>query len=167
MDNCSLFLDRGPNLLLLCVQWWNVIISAPCGNFTWLACLQDLLLFGHSIETSWAGTQNINLKLGLLYPRLILSVLVTWSGRTLGEGLGCVCVSQVIGLHVLFWIYEVVEPDTQDIRWCWNIRKDWKLNAVGTAVSAPGGESRPSALAWYGWPAWQTVQKGRRHWFQP
>ena len=46
----------------------------------------------------------------------------------------------------------------QDIRWGWNILKDWKLDddERGTAVSASYGKSR-SFDRRCGWSAWQTA----------
>lgn len=41
-------------------------------------------------------------------------------------------------LSIFCWFCEAVEPAMQDIRWGWNILKDWKLDddERGTAVSA-------------------------------
>lgn len=59
---------------------------------------------------------------------MILSVLGTWFGKTTRGRLGYLCIPGLRDVVSIFcWFCKAVEPAMQDIRWGWNILKDWKL----------------------------------------
>lgn len=109
-------------------------------------------------------TQNSSLKLWVFVSQddPVSSWNMVWKDYQ-GQAWLSLCIPGLRDVVSIFcWFCEAVVPGMQDIRWGWNILKDWKLER-GTAICASYGKSRSSDRR-CGWSAWHTAWGRKQAW---
>lgn len=109
-------------------------------------------------------TQNSSLKLWVFVSQddPVSSWNMVWKDYQ-GQAWLSLCIPGLRDVVSIFcWFCEAVAPGMQDIRWGWNILKDWKLER-GTAICASYGKSRSSDRR-CGWSAWHTAWGRKQAW---